>query len=127
MSDKQWDGVDHRKPVKDRWHVKREITIPHIIATIMLGFLLIGGYMDLRDADRDQVSTSNGLAEKIKHNAELQKQRDNGQNKEIKRIYVQIEDAVDLFREEHLFTRESNERENRETRHAVTKLIESMK
>lgn len=36
MTSAPYDGVERRKPEAERWHIKREVQIGHIVTTLMM-------------------------------------------------------------------------------------------
>lgn len=115
-----YDGSDRRKRQKERWHVRKEISVTHIIATITFILAGVAAYYDLREADQTLGNNLILLQEDLVHTKELQYERDTNQNGEIAKIYVQIEDARQEFRDEHDRTRREVLTEQRETRSLIT-------
>lgn len=128
-------GPERRQRFKEQWHVRREISITHIVATVGIIVSAIAGYYDLKETDllltnevaksRQEAATLfSSLTNDMEHNGKLQAQVDLAQNTEIGNIHGEITDARQEFRDEHSQTRREVKQEQKETREVIMDLFQ---
>ena len=115
---------DRRAPQK--WHVKKEVNIPTIIALLGVSLSAIAGYYDLRDQDKHSDVRITAMQVEFRHSRELQEQIDKAQDERSSQIISEIIDAKQEFREQHSQTRMELKEEQRETRQILNAIVKSL-
>lgn len=128
---KQWDGEDRRE--HEGWHLDKRISVTHLFTTATVILAVIAGYYDLRSADVMAVTKTLTVRSELEHTVELlkqkeetQKQRDATQDLNIAKIYDEVLDAKQEFRDQHTQTRKEVAEQQQETRRILLDVYKLM-